>query len=81
MNTHDLCDNVIVILLFHMKLSRMIVCDVVGEKSKKTAKKSRKFVPAPLLVEVQPNPGPGHGSNWNEERRWRTILKWKDEKK
>lgn len=45
------------------------------------AKKSPKFVPAPLLVGVEPNPGPGHGSNWNEEERWRAILKWKDEKK
>ena len=45
------------------------------------AKKSRKFVPAPLLVEVERNPSSGHGSKWNEEQRWQTILKWKDEKK
>ena len=44
------------------------------------AKKSGKFVPAPL-VGVELNPGPGHGSKWNEEQRWQTILKWKDEKK
>ena len=43
--------------------------------------KSQKLVPAPLLVGVEPNPGPGRGSKWNEEQRWRTIFKWKDEKK
>ena len=45
------------------------------------AKKCQKFVPAPLLVGVELNPGPGHGSNWSEEMRWRIVLKWKDEKK
>ena len=39
------------------------------------AKKFQKFVPAPLLVGVELNPGPGHGSRWSEE------MKWKDEKK
>ena len=38
-------------------------------------------MPAPLLVGVELNPGPGHGSNWSEEMRWRIVLKWKDEKK
>ena len=54
---------------------------ICRKKVQKMAKKSRKFVPAPLLVGIELNPGPGHGSNWNEEQRWRTILKWKDEKK
>ena len=45
------------------------------------AKKCQKSVPAPLLVGVELNPGPGHGSNWSEEMRWRIVLKWKDEKK
>ena len=45
------------------------------------AKKCQKFVPAPLLVGVELNPGPGHGLNWSEEVRWRIVLKWKDEKK
>ena len=52
-----------------------------SEKSQKMTKKSRKFVPAPLPVEVEPSAGSGHGSKWNEEQRWQTILKWKDEKK
>ena len=52
-----------------------------SEKSQKMTKKSRKFVPALLLVEVEPSAGSGHGSKWNEEQRWPTILKWKDEKK
>ena len=45
------------------------------------AKKFQKFVLAPLLVGVELNPGPGHGSRWSEEMRWRIVLKWKDEKK
>jgi Transposase and inactivated derivatives len=45
------------------------------------AKKLQKFVPAPPLVGVELNPGPGHASRWNEERRWQIIFKWKDEKK
>lgn len=44
-------------------------------------RKCQKVVPAPLLVGVELNPGPGPGSTWNEEMRWRIILKWKDEKK
>src|SRR5690242_8800759 len=44
-------------------------------------KKSQKIPPAPPLVGVELNPGPGRGQKWNEEQRWRILLKWKDEKK
>ena len=45
------------------------------------AKKSQKIPPAPPLVGVEPNPGPGRGQKWDEEQRWRILLKWKDGKK
>ena len=31
------------------------------------AKRCQKFVPVPLLVGLELNPGPGHGSNWSED--------------
>ena len=45
------------------------------------AEKSQKISPAPPLVGVELNPGPGRGKKWDEETRWRAVLKWKDEKK
>ena len=45
------------------------------------AEKSQKISPAPPLVGVELNPGPGRGKKWDEEARWRAVLKWKDEKK
>ena len=45
------------------------------------AEKSQKISPAPPLVGVELNPGPRRGKKWDEETRWRAVLKWKDEKK
>lgn len=40
-----------------------------------------KFVPAPRLVGIEPNPGPGKvGNRIPEEKRWRIIFKKKDMK-
>jgi transposase len=33
-----------------------------------------KFVPAPLLVGVEPNPGPGSGEKLTEEQRWSVVI-------
>ena len=38
----------------------------------------KKFVPAPRLVCVELNPGPGRGKNLSEEEKWRIIFNWKD---
>ena len=44
--------------------------------------KTAKFVPAPRLVGIEPNPGPGDvGNGVSEERRWRIIFMHKDLKK
>lgn len=41
-----------------------------------------KFVPAPRLVGIEPNPGPGNvGNRLSEEQRWRIIFMHKDLKK
>lgn len=41
-----------------------------------------KFVPAPRLVGIEPNPGPGDvGNRLSEEDRWRIIFMFKDLKK
>jgi transposase len=41
-----------------------------------------KFVPAPRLVGIEPNPGPGNvGNRLSEEKRWRIIFMHKDLKK
>lgn len=37
-----------------------------------------KYVPAPRLVCVELNPGPGRGKHLKEEEKWRIILNWKD---
>lgn len=39
--------------------------------------KSQKFVPAPRLVCIELNPGPGRGHQWSEEQKWRIITLWK----
>jgi len=39
------------------------------------------FVPAPRLVGIEPNPGPGNvGNRIPEEQRWRVVFKKKDSK-
>lgn len=40
--------------------------------------KWKKFVPAPRLVCVHPNPGPETGKNLPEETRWWIIFYWKE---
>lgn len=42
---------------------------------------SHKFVPAPRLVCIEVNPGPGRGHEWSEETKWRIITLWKYERK
>lgn len=42
--------------------------------------KWHKFVPAPRLIGVEPNPGPRHGEHLNEEQRWEVIHLWKIDK-
>ena len=40
----------------------------------------RHFVPAPPLVGIHPNPGPGRGKKLDEETKWRAVILWKDKK-
>lgn len=42
------------------------------------AELNKKFVPAPLLVGIHPNPGPGRGKRLDEETKWRAVIDWKD---
>lgn len=45
------------------------------------AQNSPKLIPAPRLICVELNPGPGRGHEWSEERRWEIITKWNQEGK
>ena len=38
------------------------------------------FIPAPPLVGIHPNPGPGSGEHLEEEIKWRAVILWKDKK-
>jgi transposase len=42
--------------------------------------KKKKWVPAPRLVGIHPNPGPKSGTHLNEEIKWRVVFLWKDKK-
>ena len=43
-------------------------------------KKWHEFVPSPMLVGVELNPGPQHSKHLSEEERWAVINLWKIEK-
>ena len=43
--------------------------------------RKEKFVPAPPLVGIHPNPGPRPRKHLSEEKRWEIVFMWKRERR